>query len=481
MLTKILKNAGFLIIASVVEKISYVFLFAIIARELTKIEFGTYNLVLTLIFIGGMIVNFGMEGVIVREVAKDRNKAPTLFVNALLLTIFFSLISWPMTVGLAYFLKFGPHVVFLMGFAGCVFLFMGIGQVAGSVIKGYERMDLFAGVSVCMSLVGLGLNVFVLWIGGKVQWLVGALLLTEGLRAIVLTFIVHYRLAVLRWRPSRTTVVEILKCSVPFALLMGYVVVFHRTDLLIMGWLKPLDDVAVYGVASKFADFLTLLSGSLIGALYPVLSAKIASSREELWGLYNDYIGVFAIVGFGASLAVMVLAQPIIIFLFGGKYLIGAGALKWLACGFLFSALSGPVGILLLAVGDQMNRLLVLGLLVLSFNVGCNIWLVSLYSYDGAAIATFLSAVVGFAGRLIMSRTYFGRFPNFLRLTWRPLSASVLMAVVLHFFIESHIVLSIAIGTVVYFTGLSLCGEFRKARYAPVRTKVQQFISRFSA
>lgn len=481
MLSRIFKNVASLAVASIMDKVAYVVLFAIIARKLTRSEFGTYNLVLTLIFIGGMIVNFGMEGVIIREVAKSREKASVFFANSVFLALLFSLVSWPLMFGLAYVLKLGPDVIFLMGFGGGVFVFMGFAQMASAVIKGHERMDIFAGASICLSLIGFGLSMLVLWVWGDVSWLVGAFFVTEGLRAVVLICIVHRRFAVLRWQLDRQVITQIFRLSVPFALLMAYGVLSHRTDLLMMGWLKPLDEVAVYGMAAKFADFLSLITGSLTGALYPLLSKKVMSAREELWGLYNESIAVFAIVGFGAALAVVVLAQPLISFLFGDKYLLGVTALRWLAWGFLFSTLSGPIGILLLASGDQMNRLLMLGILLLGCNIFLNIWLIPLYSYNGAALSSFLTIVLGFIGRLILSRKYFGRLPNLVRVGWRALSASLLMGFVLSFLTKSSIIVSVIIGGITYFGGLALFGEFREARYEPIKLKILQFLSRSSA
>ena len=476
MLAGLLKNAISLIFASLIDKIAYAILFIIIARSLTKVEFGAYNLVLTLIFIGGMIVNFGMENVIIREVARNRSQARLYFSNSIFLGFIFSLISWPMMMILAHILKYGPEVIFLMSFGGVTFIFMGFGQIASAVIKGHERMDVFAAVSVCYSIVALGLNMVALWYWSTVASLVVVLFVTEALKATTFVAIVHRYFVQIRWQLNRGIIIQILKLSVPFALLMAFGVLLHRTDMLMLGWLKPLDEVAIYGMAARFTDFLSLISGSLIGALYPTLSAKMNATREEQWSLIKESMAVFAICGFGASILLIVLAEPIILMLFGSPYIVGVSTLRWLGSAFLFSMLSGPVGTLLLAAGDQMKRLMVMGAVLLGSSIVLNLWLIPAYSYKGAAISAFSCTVLGFLFRLALSRIYFGRLPHLLKIMWRAVVASSVMGITLSFCQGFHPGMSLVVGGLVYITMLLLLGEFSEARYAPIKVRILQFL-----
>jgi len=257
---------------------------------------------------------------------------------------------------------------------------------------------------------------------------------------------------------------------------MAYGALFQRTDLLMMGWLRPLNDVAVYGIATKFTDVLSLLSGSLIGALYPALSTKIGSSGREIWDLFSDSLGVFAVCGFGAAVMVVVLAYPLLHFLFGNTYTAGVTALRWIGWAFLFNMLSGPMGTLLLVTGDQMKRLLLLALSLLIINIVFNRLLIPLYSFNGAAITTFICAVAGFLGRMLLSRAYFGKIPPLMILAWRPLLASITMGAFILIFMRMHILIVMPAGLSVYIFSLAVLGEFRQARYVLIRSRISQFV-----
>jgi O-antigen/teichoic acid export membrane protein len=469
MLFRLSKNAFSLTVMGFVDKLAGVLFFAIIARKLTQVEFGMYSLVVALLLFGGLLANFGLEYVIIRDVAKNRERARALLNNCLLITLFFSGIAWPLIVGLAFLLNYPPEVITLVSFGGVMLVFMGLGQTASAVLKAFERMEIFALIGSLKSVLGLVLGALTLWLGGGVAALVVVLMITECLKAGALTWIVHRYFASLGREYDKQTLLRIVKQAIPFALLMVYGILIRRVDLLLMGWLRPLDEVAVYGVATKIADALSLLSTSMVGALFPTFSAKLTSSRDEVWKLYNESIGVFAILGFGVALAVLALAEPILLLISGPQYLIGALALRWLGWAFLFNVLSGPVGIVLLAADDQMKQLIAMCAVVISSNIVLNVWLIPLYSYNGAATAMCVSAFLGFAGRLILARAYFGQWPHLLSTVWRPFVAGLGMAGalgLLHH--ELNIYATVIAGGLTYSLLLVVLGELRQARYEPI-------------
>ncbi len=468
MLFRLSKNTVSLTVVSLIDKLAGVLLFAIIARQLTQAEFGTYSLVVTLLLLGGLLANFGLEYVIIRDIAKNRERAGHLFNNSLLITLFFSGTAWPLIVGLAFLLQYPPEVIALVSFSGVTLVFMGLGQTAAAVLKAFERMEIFALIGSLKSVLGLVLGVAALWMGGGVAELVVILIATECLKAGALTWIVHRYFAPLARDYDKQAVLRIVKQAVPFALLMVYSILIRRVDLLLMGWLRPLDEVAVYGVAAKIADAMSLISTSMVGALYPAFSAKLTDSRDKLWGLYNDSIGVFAILGFGATFAMFALAEPLLLLLSGPSYLIGATALRWLGWAFLFNVLSGPVGVVLLAAGDQMRRLLVMCLIIIGSNILLNIWLIPLYSYNGAAVAMLVSTFLGFVGRLILAHTYFGQWPKLLGIVWRPLVAGLGLAGMLGLLQGLNVLALVGIGGLTYGLLLATLGETRQARYEPI-------------
>jgi O-antigen/teichoic acid export membrane protein len=271
---------------------------------------------------------------------------------------------------------------------------------------------------------------------------------------------------------------SILKMAFPFALIMVYALVLDRINILLLGRLKTLDDVAVYAVVSKVADFISLFSTSMIGALYPALSARINCDKPQCWSLYRNSISGFAIAGFGISVFVVILSQPIIIFVFGETYRAGSVALRFMGLTFLVTMLSGPVGLLLLATGDLLYRVVAICMVVLTANILLSLWLIPSYSYTGAAVATLMSIAVGFVGRLIISKSYFGRLPDYPALVWRPAVASIITGLALIVLRHQYLLSVIFLGCCTYVAALHFLGEFRQPQYAPAFNRLKMMLNR---
>jgi O-antigen/teichoic acid export membrane protein len=480
MLAKLAKNSAALIGAGLIDKAANVLLFAYLVRRLSTSEFGAYSLILTIFVFGGMLANFGLDYVLIREVAKDKSRAQEILNNTISITIVFSLAAWPMMIGMCAGLNYAPEVIRLVAAGGIIFLFMGIGAMANATLKAFERMEIFALISMSYSFILLLLSALALAVGVSLGYLILILVVLEGLRAIVSLVIVHRFFVPLRLSINRASIIGILKQSVSFALLMMLAVILHRLDTLLLGWLKPLEAVAMYSAAVKFFDFLSLFSNSMITALYPTFSAKLASSSENAWDLYDKSLGIFAFLGFASAYGIMALAPSILGFLFGSGYMQAATALRWMGWAFLFNVISGPVGTLLLAAGNQMKNLLIMSTCVIVCNFLLNIWLIPIWDYNGTAIAFFISSILGFGGRLILSKKHFGKLPSLWRAFRGPMIAGALMWIVLTLLDGRNLFVLIALGATVNMGVLAVMGKFRQLSSSLFRgSKLQAIFKTF--
>jgi O-antigen/teichoic acid export membrane protein len=471
MILKLFKNSIFLALAGIVEKAALVILYYILARKLTQVEFGEYSLVLTCIYMGVVIADFGIEPVLVREIAKQKERAAMFFRNAISMSLLFSVMIWPVVIFAAGFLRYDPEVVFLIKIAGASFIFFGISKVSSAVIKAFERMDIIAYVSFFQAVLNVFLCSAVLWAGMGVLGLIIVLLAVEAIRGIILVLIVHKFFVPVGFRLDKDIVFQVLRQSVPFAVLMAHSILHRKVDILIMGRLTPLSDVAIYGAAVKLADFLSLLSSSMVGALFPAFSVLAHLSKEKMWRGYIDSISVFVILGFFAATIITVLAKPITVLFFGQSYAFAAVPLIWLGWAFFFSMLGGPIGVIMISEGNQMRNLLLLCWITIGINIVLNIWLIPIYSYNGAAMATFVSTLIGFVGNLFLIDKIFKKTPDFFKIIRWPAVAALFTGVILKSLFFLHVIVLLFVGIIIYFCGLYFCGEFSHERYAPLAAK----------
>ncbi|TNE61451.1 MAG: flippase [Alphaproteobacteria bacterium] len=179
------------------------------------------------------------------------------------------------------------------------------------------------------------------------------------------------------------------------AILMSNVswLIWSNLDRFMLAKMGTLADVGAYNVVAVLALNMQIGVTAMGGLVMPVCAA--AHARGDRAGVADAYgwyslIGVF--VAGGAGVALM-LEAPGVLGLFGPEFTGFGTALAILVAGQFVTALSGPVGKLLIVVDHQ--RFTVVGSFVqVLLNVVFNTLLIPIYGVIGAAIATFAALVL---------------------------------------------------------------------------------------
>ena len=184
-----------------------------------------------------------------------------------------------------------------------------------------------------------------------------------------------------------------------FAAAIFIAAVSDRVDLLIMGMTGEAAQVAVYAVAVRFAQTVTVAASAASTAMAPHLVELFpdlrAGRREAIQALLRNtartclYISLLALAGFWAL-------GPLFLALFGPHYEMAHAPLMILACGQAASALFGPAAGVATLAGAP--RIAITGIAIgVAVNVTLNLLLVPQFGAVGAATATacgMLSAAV---------------------------------------------------------------------------------------
>lgn len=147
-----------------------------------------------------------------------------------------------------------------------------------------------------------------------------------------------------------------------------------HADIVLLGLVRPMQEVAVYGVASRLVTLIALPMVSLHTALAPILSRlHTAGDHQGLQKTVRRAVllcGIPALFGF----TVLALAGPFVLTRFYGEaYMTGFPLLIILSLSKLIYVFSGPAGLTLLMTGWQrsMFRITLLSAVIM---VGLGIW-----------------------------------------------------------------------------------------------------------
>lgn len=177
--------------------------------------------------------------------------------------------------------------------------------------------------------------------------------------------------------------------SVSLALLMmGSMSLIHnRADIIMLGWLRGPEEVALYAAASRLAVILLLPLQAVSAMAAPMIAESYGhTDRSDLKRIASTSGLLIFAVTLPASIAFILLGEHILA-IFGAEFQQGYSALVWLVFGQTVSALCGCVAVLMTMTSEHNKAALFNGATA-ALNLGLNWILIPRYGSMGAAIAT---------------------------------------------------------------------------------------------
>jgi O-antigen/teichoic acid export membrane protein len=172
--------------------------------------------------------------------------------------------------------------------------------------------------------------------------------------------------------------------------------------------------VGIYNAAANIALQLPLIHSALVSIFMPIISDVYNKQRfSEMKELYD-------MVKRWSSYGTFFLALPIIFYpklvmsIYGGEFVEGWGILLVLPAAYIIGSIAGPTGALLQMTGRQ-NIEFLNGFFMVTTNVLLNYFLIPIYGYLGAAIATLLATSFMNMVQLGQIYRFFGFHPFDLR------------------------------------------------------------------
>lgn len=434
---------------------------------------GQYAFAVTSWLFFATICDFGLEGIVTREIARARNlpdgqtEVNRLFITKLGMRLTFSVAALP--ISLLWLGGFGLTGKLSEASAWALILLM-IGfwpsSIAGSitaVFRGYEKFEYLAAGQLLGGIIKVPIGIVFLLFGWGVIGLAAASIIVNVLQVILLDslmrrylFVPTYRRTDFDWALGKT----LLAASFPL-LLNGLIInILFKSDGLILQAMQGDYELGIYNSAYKFIDALLIIPSTLTMALFPLFSRYGTDKRDSLLRAYREGLRFLLIIALPISGGTMFIAYDLMNFLGGSKYLPdGAIALQILIWFLPFSYVNGLTQYVMIALDKQ--RSLTRGIIIAAVaNVGLNFALIPVWGYRAAAgltIVTELFLIVPFC--YIHYKTLGRGSLPLLQTFWRPALATGLMMAVLGGLLVigfNNFLVNIVVGGAVYLVGLGL-------------------------
>lgn len=293
------------------------FIFAVAAKFLSPIEFGTYNYIMAMVFFLIMFSDFGISAATSKFVAEfyvtDKDSLRSILFNTsiaiTLLSLGVALIAF--SFGAPYL---GSDYNYLIYLLPLVFL-SPMTSLYDGIYRGLRRFKRLALITITVGLSSVPVIVLLV----KDMGLLGALIAQVLFYVILLSALaVSYR----EWgfKFNRSVLVKIGKYSFILGITtLGYFL-FTRINVLILGHFNFIEQIGYYEIINKIFTILLIPFSILAQVIAPQITQLVAQDqKEDVITKYKEYIAISGIAGTVIALSTYI-ALPLVIKVFLNGY-----------------------------------------------------------------------------------------------------------------------------------------------------------------
>jgi O-antigen/teichoic acid export membrane protein len=391
---RIVKNSAFMFMVAVLSRGTGLIITALVARYLGPSALGTFAVVMGIALLFETTAPLGQRYVVIREVARDRSRVFTYWVNASLVTIVSSMALGIMLVLLTHLVGYDTTVLTSVYVVSLGLPLAGLYIIAQAVLQGMERME-YLTIAV---LIGRLLDLLVLWVLLRTGMGVVAAFIGRGLFQLTAFLVLAW--AILRqrgqhrtlrdWRPNLDLCRMTLRASSHFAIQNFLNIALPRVNTIILPMLVTLETVGMFSAADRVRQTGTMIFPMVTMAILPALSRTFATDREEFAALTESALKLLLIIVLSFASFVTIAADKITFLLYGPGYEAAVPVLQIVIWSQVFFVADSVLKRLMMATNNERPLVRRTGL-SLGASIILTLFLAPRYGAPGAAWAAVLT------------------------------------------------------------------------------------------
>jgi O-antigen/teichoic acid export membrane protein len=389
---QVLRNSALNFIAGFSQRIGQTIIFILVARLLTAEDTGSYKLALTFTSITLTFSLWGLDQLLIREVAKDKSRISHYLGNFSILRFGLAIMIWLLFALILQFLPYSAETKQFLLIMTVTIIPASLSNLYQSVWVALEDMKLYTVILLVFSIIRLAGGAYFL-LQQKILMPVAYVFLIVAIAEMVTNAWITHRLPEVTqtsWHFDFSFIKHNLRIALPLIAISFILVVEYQFDDVILSLFWPEAEVGIYGTAATIFTLLLFLPRSFQLAIFPVLSRTYATQKDQLQSVYTKSIKFLVVVTFPIALFVSLFSLQIIQLVFGDGYEKAAPMLSILVWGFFISALNVSNSRLLIAANKQ--RIIALfAILSMVGNILLSLLLVPKFGGVGTAWARVLA------------------------------------------------------------------------------------------
>ncbi len=407
-------NSGWLMSERLVRLLLAVVVGAWVARHLGPVHYGEIAYGIAMVALWQAAANLGLDAIVVRDLARERQAAPEVLGTALRLRLCAAALGWCGAVATAYLLRPEPvSSLLIVAILAAAMLFLP-SEIIDLLFQSQTRSRLTIAPKVVAYLLSALAKVAMILVNAPL-WAFAAVLLAESL-ALAAALAWTYRKEPLgeRWRWQAGRARQMLRDAWPLMLAGLSTVVYMRIDQLVLLKLSSERELGLYSAVLPMSQVLHMVPMTVCASVLPRLAVLKNSDPARYTWRMQQLFSAMVWCGMLAA-AVIALCAPLVVgLLLGPAFADAVPVLQWHAVTniFVFLGVAQSVAI----VSDRTTHIaLVRTLFGAVVSLALNFALVPRWGAVGAA----WSAIAAYFCAAVLSNAVLA--PVYLRMQFRAL------------------------------------------------------------
>jgi len=462
---RVAKNTGVLLVSQIISRLLAFFYIMYTARYLGAEGFGILSFALAFTGIFGVFTDLGLGQLTIREVARDKSLASKYLANISAMKIILVSITFGLIVLVINLLGYPKQTIMVVYLIALSIIFTAFTRIFYSIFQAFEKMEYQSLGQILNSVLMLSGVIFAIKQNFNVIGFASLYFITSivvlGCNLIILKR--KFSNLAIVWSPRKIEMdwsfwKPTIKEALPFGLTTIFTTIYFRIDTVMLSLMKGNEVVGWYNAAYRLIFVLMLIPTALVGSVFPVISRLYISSKDSMRLAFERSFKYLLIIGLPIAVGTTILADKIILLIYGEEFVPSIIALQILIWVALLMFLTYLLGNTLGAINRQPIVLKVAGINA-GVNVFLNILLIPRFSYIGASIATVATETVGFVLLLYFTSKYIYKLPLH-KYIIRPILASLAMSGLLLYLKGTTLLLLIPATAILYFGVLYFLDTF---------------------
>ena len=422
---KILENTFVQILGKLMTGVLSIIVLKIISGYLGTSGYGDYTTIYQFLAFFGIIADFGIYTITVKEMSKDESKIPVILGNIMGLRSLLAIFAMGLAVAAVFLMPNYENTLIPIGvlIATLATIITLLNGTISSVLQVHLKMH--------YTTIGLVLGkvvsvLYLAWVayyaftdnltGGFYQ------LLWSGVIGNLVMFLItaYYvrRYCKITYRFDFGYWKKVFITSLPFGVALILNTIYFRLDVILLTMLLPHSqtlpnhqaeclkafcsdvEVGLIGVAMRMLETLVIVPVYFMNSVLPIMTRFIEEQSEKIKSLMQYSFDFLIATALPILVGSFILAKPIIYFISdpefvsGNVYKYGSDiGVKILMFAMLFSFINSLFGFTLVVLNKQV-RLMYINLGAVIFNLIANVVLIPYFGFRGSAVVSVISELI---------------------------------------------------------------------------------------